>query len=268
MDKARLKEIVGDPKFIPGIYNYCDRWCERCQFTARCSNFAVGEEQFNSPEKLDINNSAFWEKISEMFQITRELLNEMVEREGIDLNAIDEEEFKQREKIREEVVENHECAVDAKAYIELVNDWFESADELFEKRAEELNLEASLELPNENPFEESNTLSDAVEIIRWYQNQIYVKTVRAIHGQVDEAEELLEDFPKDSDGSAKVALIGIDCSIAAWGILLANFAEREDETLKILLHLERLRKKVEKVFPAARAFVRPGFDEIDKCRQD
>src|SRR4029450_3375593 len=24
------------PKFIAGIYNYCDRWCERCRFQSRC----------------------------------------------------------------------------------------------------------------------------------------------------------------------------------------------------------------------------------------
>ncbi|HVE57390.1 MAG TPA: hypothetical protein VNB22_11225 [Pyrinomonadaceae bacterium] len=23
-------------KFVSGIHNYCDRWCERCTFTARC----------------------------------------------------------------------------------------------------------------------------------------------------------------------------------------------------------------------------------------
>jgi hypothetical protein len=26
--------------FIPGVYNYCDRWCERCPFTGRCRVFA------------------------------------------------------------------------------------------------------------------------------------------------------------------------------------------------------------------------------------
>src|SRR5262245_42488705 len=26
--------------FIVGIYNYCDRWCETCDFTSRCELFA------------------------------------------------------------------------------------------------------------------------------------------------------------------------------------------------------------------------------------
>ena len=29
--------------FIVGVYNYCDRWCERCLLTSRCRVFA--EEQ-------------------------------------------------------------------------------------------------------------------------------------------------------------------------------------------------------------------------------
>ncbi len=28
--------------FIVGIYNYCDSWCEPCQFTSRCRVFADG----------------------------------------------------------------------------------------------------------------------------------------------------------------------------------------------------------------------------------
>jgi hypothetical protein len=30
--------------FIVGIFNYCDRWCERCEFTSRCRVFADGAE--------------------------------------------------------------------------------------------------------------------------------------------------------------------------------------------------------------------------------
>ena len=42
MDKDWIKGMAKNPDFIPGIYNYCDRWCERCAFTARCMNFAMG----------------------------------------------------------------------------------------------------------------------------------------------------------------------------------------------------------------------------------
>ena len=85
--------------------------------------------------------------------------------------------------------------------------------------------------------------------------------MRAVTGQLKGVLEIIEDFPKDSDGSAKVALIGIDRSLAAWGILLKYFPSQEDEIFPILVHLEQLRKNTEKAFPDGRAFVRPGFDE-------
>ena len=39
LDKEDVKRLAKNPNFISGIHNYCDRWCERCPFTARCMNF-------------------------------------------------------------------------------------------------------------------------------------------------------------------------------------------------------------------------------------
>jgi hypothetical protein len=36
MGKKRIDELAEDPRFIPGIYSYCDRWCERCALTSWC----------------------------------------------------------------------------------------------------------------------------------------------------------------------------------------------------------------------------------------
>jgi hypothetical protein len=34
-----------EERFISGIYNYCDRWCERCRFTAHCRVFATEQKR-------------------------------------------------------------------------------------------------------------------------------------------------------------------------------------------------------------------------------
>jgi len=86
-----------------------------------------------------------------------------------------------------------------------------------------------------------------------------VKLMRALT-QCEPLADLGSDMPKDSDGSAKVALIGTDRSIAAWAGLQQHFPEKADEILDFLLLLERIRKRTEKELPNARAFVRPGFD--------
>jgi len=69
-------------------------------------------------------------------------------------------------------------------------------------------------------------------------------------------------FESDSIGSAKVALIGIDRSISAWGKLHEHFPERTDSILDILVYVNRLRRRVEQLFPQARNFKRLGFDDM------
>ena len=68
------------------------------------------------------------------------------------------------------------------------------------------------------------------------------------------------ELQSDAYGTAKITLIALDRSLAAWSVLYPEYPAYEDKTLSILLHLDRLRRSLEVVFPAARAFVRPGFD--------
>lgn len=260
MDKERIRKLAENPEFNPGIYNYCDQWCERCRFTSRCMNFALDEEQFGDSQTRDINNDAFWQKLSEIFQITLEMLKEIAKEEGIDLDCLDVQQAAEEHEKKRDIAENHECSRAAKAYGEMVKNWFDSAEDLFEKRAEELNLKVQLELPNSDPVSEADALKDSVDIIRWYQYQIYVKLIRAIRGTLEETSETSDEASKDANGSAKVALIAIDRSIAAWGQMYRDFSEQKGDILDILVHLDRLRRRTEAIFPDARAFLRPGFD--------
>jgi len=59
-----------------------------------------------------------------------------------------------------------------------------------------------------------------------------------------------------------VALIGIDRSISAWGVLLKLFPESGEGILPLVTKLENLRKRLEAEFPQARDFKRPGFDIV------
>jgi len=51
--------------------------------------------------------------------------------------------------------------------------------------------------------------------------QIWVKIIRALTSYYEEAEDgdMLEGFPKDSDGSAMIMILGVDRSIGAWNYL-------------------------------------------------
>jgi len=138
---------------------------------------------------------------------------------------------------------------------------------MFEDAAPRLKAAGASEPAQPPPDEDTVTLIDSVEVIRWHQHQMYVKLRRALDSARDEATDRdLDDYPKDSAGSAKVALIGMDRSISAWGKLIKYFPDAEDDILGIIAHLDRLRRRTEAEFADARAFVRPGFDEVDGSR--
>jgi hypothetical protein len=151
----------------------------------------------------------------------------------------------------------------AKSYVSITNDWFDSNVYIYEDDEDAIKTIAAPDSTHSDLRKDTMPLMDAVDVIRWYQHQIYVKLERAYHSLRDEKLEELDDFPKDSDGSAKVALIGMDRSISAWGEILKFFPDQEANILGIIAHLDRLRNRTEAEFPGARAFVRPGFDEKD-----
>jgi hypothetical protein len=102
-------------------------------------------------------------------------------------------------------------------------------------------------------------LNEALEIIRWYQFFIFAKLARGIYSRQDEQESA--EFPKDSEGSVKIALIAIDRSLGAWRMLQLERPELSSSSMPLLAMLEKLRRQAEEEFPAARDFIRPGFDE-------
>lgn len=251
--------MASDPKYIPGIYNYCDRWCERCSFTSRCLNSTLVGEHFGDLEETDTLNEAFWQKLSEIFQSTIATLREMAAAEGIDIDSLEGGDGRRDESELEENTVADLILHTSRSYAKAVEDWFESNAYVFDVTEAEIDRICSA--PQRDPLKEAADIKDAVEIIRWYQNQIHVKLHRAVESALEEASMEDLNFPKDSDGSAKVALVGIDRSIAAWHILRQHFAEKGTEMLHRIAILENIRRRAEIRFPTARDFVRPGFDE-------
>jgi len=239
MRPRTLTELANNPDLISGVYNYCDRWCERCPLTSRCLVYATEQEDNDSPRNRDIRNEQFWRKLTTVFQETRKLIVVWAAEAGVDLNRTSDDDDS-RAKRKRQLVDNHPLTKAGKKYANTASDWFREFDQ-------------AMELCD---------LEDAREVIQWYQYQIAVKTMRALSGRKEELEEDPEimDFPKDSDGSAKVALIGIDRSIAAWRMMQLSLPDRVESIVPLILQLERLRLRLEHGFPAARDFIRPGFD--------
>ena len=249
MKRDRLKKLAAEKRFISGIYNYCDRWCERCPLTSRCLNFSISQEDSSDPEAEDIRNKAFWNKLSETLAESLELLKEGAKKWGIDLETLDSTEDIENLKAKDRAAENHLLSRAAKRYVEIVEDWFKERETLFFETVAAAR--------------EGVSLDETLEVIRWYQLFICAKVMRAVRGKVEDDEEGHDEFPRDSDGSAKIALIAIDRSIAAWAAIRHYVTDGAEGVIDAVAFLDSLRQAVEKAFPKARSFMRPGFDSMD-----
>lgn len=249
-------------KFIPGIYNYCDRWCERCTFTSRCRNYESTSKL--SPGQLDVNNKAFWDNISSNFSKAIELLRKAAKEHGIDLDKAmtkeEEQEYEKRESFLKKATENHALIKLCRKYEKTASPFLKKSEEFGDKTRELVNeLDMGLKTEEQVVHSVAN-IRDCLEIIQWYLFFIEAKLQRALHGKLDELEEKY-DFPKDSDGSAKISIIAIERSMNAWMNLYELMPSSEDVALHSLSVLSQLKQKSLEEFPNAMRFKRPGFDD-------
>lgn len=267
MKRKSLHQLAQDPRFISGIYNYCDRWCERCPLSNRCLNYAmeVEDRDLDDPASRDLTNEKFWKKLEQSFHDTIEMIRADATERGIDLDDPDlqAEVRAQERQERRLAAKNRSLARAAMAYLKETDKWFKESGNLFQAKG--LELETLARLETGDPQSQLAELQELIDVIRWYQHFIYVKLTRAIGSEANEqlaTNEELKALPRDSDGSAKIALIAIDRSIAAWSTLRTAIGfDETDDILSLLALLAGIRRETERLFPNARAFVRPGFDE-------
>jgi hypothetical protein len=276
MDKSELRELAANRDLISGIYNYCDRWCERCPFTTRCLVYATEKaaDVSDDPEVHDINNAKFWSRLESIFQETHEMILEWAQEAGIDLETLKAEAAQTDREQQRHNAKQHELSLSARRYAEMVERWFGK------EFAVEQNVHDDTTGRSKNT-EEDIDVSDAIEVVRWYQFFVAAKVFRALMArdrpvideeltsedifsgaELDDDEAPIDAVGNDADGSAKIALIAIDRSSSAWRILQSSLPEKADSIVPMLLELERLRRATEQTFPEARDFIRPGFDEV------
>ena len=260
-----ILDNIDNAGFTEGIYNYCDRWCEKCMHTSKCLSFSLEEKQDIKRDLLDSENTEFWKDIEGVFKQTLDMLYEIAEAEGVDLDEIPDEVFAdeelKRKEIRKEAEETVYCKL-AKNYSVLSEKWFDNSGDIFDKKDEEFDLKKKLQTPKSDPDSESEIIQELIEIIIYYQHFIYTKLSRALKSKIEFTKEPEDTWLNDdANGSAKVALIALERSTGAWVKFLKIFKETEGEIFKILITLEKIKKGVEKDFPDAQNFIRPGLDE-------
>ena len=240
MDPVEFDRLVArarDPQLIPGIYNYCDGRCPRCAFTRRCLTYLDAQEMKAAGD----GEQSLADIVGSSLRRTLEMLAEVARREGFDMESAAEE-----------------AAV--------------SADEDFERhrrdplavRAREyghLAWRIGRALAPIVALREDAPLVDAVQTLEWFSSMISSKLYRAICGQA-EGWEGREEAQTDFNGSAKIALIAIAESRAAWSVLMeAGRATADGVPAHAVRTLDELEASVRERFPRVMGFIRPGFDE-------
>ena len=206
--------------FIVGIFNYCDRWCETCAFTSRCRLFADVAEL---DAKLDPNlkDVADAPPLPEDVpppppQWMQDMIQEMNEAADDPTIAVDPPPPPPPEHL----------LIEARA-----DDYFTRAHGWLRARSIAMNDPA-----------------DPVAVINWFHLQIVVKVHRAIRGLAEDGPDF-RDWPPDHDGSAKVALLRIDRSHAAWLIAIERGVVTRAEAEPFVSDLVWLGDSLERVFP-------------------
>src|SRR5262245_16846437 len=195
MKKQDLFKLARNPKLIPGIYNYCDRWCERCQFTTRCLTYAMEQEENRQSGGSPKDKAAFWKRFEASLQLTKQMVLDMAKERGLTFDPARLEEIGREEECKRRAAEKHPIARAGARYIKMVDQWFRRGEAILKEKEEEVLAQARLGVGGVN--EEVASLTDAVEILRWYQHQIYVKLMRGL--DADKEYEATSEFPKDSD---------------------------------------------------------------------
>jgi hypothetical protein len=221
--------------FIVGIFNYCDRWCERCPLTSRCRVFATLAEM-----DFEDGNGPLTEP-----RIIRE-----------------------RRRLEERMIAMHAEAEDLGEAarpkpgtpVGLLPPDLESstADPAVVANGAALRQKMQRLSMSANP-----AVRLAIETIRYFSLFVPMKMMRAF-AQV--ARSGPGDQQSDANGSGKAALLGLERMERAWHTLIATHHYSPQEAAPFLAEIGRMQRNLGRALPNARAFIRPGFDEPDDVK--
>ena len=244
--------------YIEGIFNYCDRWCERCPLASKCESYApYFEGSKNELQKRDEENKLFWSTIDDKINEAVDFVEKKAVEKDVDISDIEEIKGGKKFDLFQGMSQTNEVLKVGRKYEDMVDDWFDDAMEKYPISSGSLS-ESDLKLAKDSGFENIEEINNAIEIIFRYQLQIYLKLSRAFFSKSKEAAG--EQEGDDSLGAARMVLEQIERSLVSWFILFNSFKEERESILKVMFTLASLRNRMLKEFPDVFDFKRKGFD--------
>lgn len=228
--------------FIIGVYNYCNRWCERCGLATRCHVYVDVEL-----ERQGIGAS--WPPF--LAPGARSLGAVAL----TDLSGESAAGGCGEAKPEPGEAEESPSVVPPPSLPRLTG-----AAETLDRRSRALGYRL-LDWPVPVAAPAAPEVAGAIRIIGHYAVFLGPKVHRAMIGQADQDEDEARDPQNDANGSAKAALLALDELEAAWLRIAEAKLVGLMESQPVFAELAWIKTELERLFPHARAFVRPGFDE-------
>lgn len=244
---------------IPGVYNYCDDWCEYCPVTARCRSFAMRQEiearvgESRTPAGEDSPPDA----VNDQPAATSRGQGPTASRTLAGLDMV---------KFTKDLAKADGLptpGLDATLAGDPAGEWsLAPQDERLARQAIAYAATAELLLAKVGWHPPDSTQLGASpspqNVIMWYHCFLAQKTRRSLVA-AHRAARGLACAEDDARGSAKIALISIDRSREALRTLARGRVRRLARHLVVMLDV--LAAGLEARVPGARCFVRPGLDD-------
>lgn len=218
---------------IPGVFNYCDSWCERCRLQQACEVYhdARCMEAGLAPERDPPEQE--WHDLIDPAPLTPE----------------DLAHYAAELETRDALTDKHPIARKAHRYYRHVRDW------------------TLVQHPSRRPADPVVQL--AWDSIHALSLTVEVKARRAVHELIDPPDD--DEWPdrtqdprgvqSDGNGTTKLLRLILRELLDAWRVVAADPDERGVNPAAMMALLQDLDSELAAAFPYAMEFVRPGFDE-------
>lgn len=244
----------GRPDFVPGVYTYCDGWCERCRFQQRCRVYRDmrrmeaalqngGDASSLQDDEQDAEPAG--DPPAEFLALLDAANREPSDAERREIDAQIERGRRRKD--------SHPLSVSSREYADVTHSLMEALRPMAAGRGDPI-------------------VDAAIETIDRFSYLIAVKTWRAVGGlphsvdddDDDEAEAEIDPVQTDANGCAKLVRSIVAESRDAWEVLMQlGTAATDDLPAQMVRRLEALDEAIAAAFPRAMEFVRPAFDEPD-----
>lgn len=209
----------------------------------------MSERSGDGSSRHPVNDPAFWRELQETFADALELLQQLAEAQGIEVDAPIDAEIQEHEQLVDEKAREHPLSRSASEYAERVNRWFGRVKSMIHAWGREAAMAAEFDAVTPELEQQVADLQEAVQEIADQRYRIHLKILRAVRERARTGSPVLSPIGDSGNASAAAAMEAIERSIEMWMRIREFFPEEEDAVLNVLVHLQNLREALDREFP-------------------